>query len=75
MSNTRRLREFVDVAIAKAGIDVTYDILQGKSHHKINLLHNGRKRLVVWAGTPSDCRAEKNAIATLNRVLREMKGD
>jgi hypothetical protein len=48
------------------------DIDLGASGHiKIKWVTNGRKRFLVLGQTPSDCRADKNARATLGRLLRE----
>jgi hypothetical protein len=74
MSRRRHLPAFVEEAVATLGAhghaaDVD---LGGSGHVKIRWIGtSGRKRFVVVGATPSDCRADKNARATLRRILRE----
>jgi hypothetical protein len=63
---------FVREAVAALGArGHAVDVTIGGRHLKISWVVQGRKRLLVVGQTPSDRRADKNARATLRRLLRE----
>jgi hypothetical protein len=63
------VREFV-VALARHGRAADVD-LGASGHFKITWLANGHKRFITLGASPSDYRADRNARATLRRLLRE----
>jgi hypothetical protein len=53
-----------------AGIKPTEVKQTGGGHHKIYFNHNGKRRFIVCANTPSDWRAEHNNRSTVRRILK-----
>lgn len=57
--------------LAEAG-GCSLEIAEGGRHMKATLTRGARKRIIVFAKTPSDHRAGKNNLATFRRVIREL---
>lgn len=54
---------------------VTYDAsLSGGGHIKITVRNGERKQLMVAAATPSDFRAQANALSLAKRTVRKLTG-
>lgn len=61
----RDIRKMID----KVGLQCQCLELSGKNHYKAHIVGpTGGVRMVVFSGTPSDCRADRNHAALLRRL-------
>jgi hypothetical protein len=65
-----RRREHLSYVLRELdSLGIRYDLVQN-AHYKIKFKVNGRSAQMTMSTSPSDCRARKNAVKQVRRLLR-----